>query len=265
MRVGIVLAPRQHFAVAGDGLLEAAQLRQRHAAIKPSRDIVGRRGDGALVGGDRLGVAAEFDQDDAAVEMRHGMLRHERQRCIKIGKRAFGKSERGLREPAIEAGLEMLRLAGEHGLQFGQRLAVPIEADERVGVLIEDIDILGRERAGLVETLQRVGRALERILRLAEIALRRRDPRISFDRGAEQALRLAELALLYLDRAEEIERIEMIGRGLEHACIDSLRLAQLSLPVQRHGFAERLAEIEGSRTCFHRRALTADWSGRCGG
>jgi len=76
--------------------------------------------------------------------------------------------------------------------------------------------------------------------------------------GAEQALRLAELTLLHLDRAEEIERIEMIRRSLEHARIDSLRLAQLSLPVQRHGFAKSLAEIERDRTCFHRLALIAD-------
>jgi hypothetical protein len=86
---------------------------------------------------------------------------------------------------------------------------------------------------------------LERILGLTEIAPRRRDPRIDFYRGAEQALRLGELALLDLDRAEEIERIEMIGRGFKNTRINSFRLAQLSLPVQRQSFTERLAEIEG--------------------
>ena len=54
------------------------------------------------------------------------------------------------------------------------------------------------------------GRALERIQRLAEIAPALRAPRIGFDRGAEQAMRFADLALLRLDRAEQIERVEMI-------------------------------------------------------
>jgi hypothetical protein len=45
----------------------------------------------------------------------------------------------------------MLRLAGEHDLQFGERLARSIERKERIGMLIENVDVIGRERAGLVE------------------------------------------------------------------------------------------------------------------
>src|SRR6185503_4543888 len=112
-------------------------------------------------------------------------------------------------------------------------------------------------RPRFIETLQRVGRALDRVLRLTEIAPGRRDPRIDLDCRAEQPPRLAELTLLHLNRAEEIERIEMIRRGLEHAPINSLRLSQLSLPVQRHGFAECPAEIE-RRTWFHRLSFIAD-------
>jgi hypothetical protein len=83
--------------------------------------------------------------------MRHRMLRGERQRRIEIGERKLEIFEFGLGEPAIEAGLEMLRLAGEHGRQFGERLVRPIQRQERVSVLIEDIDIVRRQRAGLVE------------------------------------------------------------------------------------------------------------------
>src|SRR5262249_28511925 len=160
--------------------------------------------------------------------------------------------------PGIQPRLEMLRLAGEHGLQFRERLAVPVEADKRIGVLIEQVDILGRERERLVETLQRIARALERVLGLTEIVPAPGNRPLGLDRRADEAQRLAELALLHLDRAEEIERIEMIGRRLEHPGIDFLRPPQLPLPVQGDGFAERLAEIEGSGAWFHCRALTAD-------
>jgi hypothetical protein len=252
MRLGIVVLPFEHLAVAVDRLLESPQLRQRHAAIEPSGGIVGRRGDCALVGRDRLGVTAELDEHHAAVEMRHRMLRRERQRRIEIGERALKRSKRFLGETAVQPRLEMLRVVGEHGLQFGERLAVAVERDQRVGVLIKNADVVGRQRARSIETLQRLSRPLERMLGLAEIAPAVRDVRIGLDRRSEQALRLAELTLLNLDGAEEIERVEMIGRGFEDARIEPLRLAQPALPVQRHRLAERLTQVERRGACFHR-------------
>ena len=45
----------------------------------------------------------------------------------------------------------MLRLAGEHGFHLGESLARSIQRQQRIGVLIEDVDVIGRERASLVE------------------------------------------------------------------------------------------------------------------
>src|SRR5215470_16864300 len=122
-------------------------------------------------------------------------------------------------------------------------------------MLIENVDIVRRKRASLVQALQRFSRALERVLRLAEIAPRGCDPRISFDRASEQTLRFAELALLHLDPAEEIERIEPVGRRLEEPRVDSLRFAQLPLLMQGHRFAQRHSGIERARGYFHRPLL----------
>src|SRR5437763_12779082 len=101
-----------------------------------------RCGDGAVVGGDGLRVATELDQGDAAIVMRDWMLRRQRQCRLEVGERAFRKSELALRKPVVKAGLEMLRLAGKHDLQFGKRVARPVEAQQRIGVLIEDVNIV---------------------------------------------------------------------------------------------------------------------------
>ncbi len=117
--------------------------------------------------------------------MRDRMLRRQRQCRLEVGERAFRKSELGLRKPLVKAGLEMLRLAGKHDLQFGKSVARPVEAQQRVGVLIENVGIIGRERQRLVEALQRLGWALERVLGLAEIAPGRCHRRIDLDRRTE--------------------------------------------------------------------------------
>ncbi len=57
-------------------------------------------------------------------------------------------------------------------------------------------------------------------------------------------MRLADTAEPYLDGAEQVERIEMIGRRLEHAGIDFLGIAQAPLTMQGHRLVEGLAEIE---------------------
>ena len=78
------------------------------------------------------------------------------------------------------------------------------------------------------------------------MAQRLRRTRIELDRGGEQAMRLADAAELRLDGAEQIERVEMIGRGLEHAGINLLGVAQAALPVQGQRLVHGLTEVEGA-------------------
>ena len=70
-------------------------------------------------------------------------------------------------------------------------------------------------------------------------------------------MRFADAAELRLDGAEQIERVEMIRRGLEHARVNFLGVAQPALPVQRQGLVERLAEVERAGLRAHRRLIRA--------
>src|SRR5579862_5451024 len=65
-------------------------------------------------------------------------------------------------------------------------------------------------------------------------------------------MRLADAAELRLDGAEQIERVEMIRRGLEHARVNLLGVAQPALPVQRQSLVHGLTEVEGTSSLAHR-------------
>src|SRR5262249_58683757 len=64
--------------------------------------------------------------------------------------------------------------------------------------------------------------------------------RIDRQRLADEPVGFARLPALRLDRTEQIEGVELIGRGFEHAGVDSLGLPQPSLPLQRHRLLQRL-------------------------
>src|SRR5262249_56162905 len=66
---------------------------------------------------------------------------------------------------------------------------------------------------------------------------------IGVEGRGDEPIGFSGLSALRLDRAEKIERVELIGQRLEHAGIDLLRLAQPSLLLQRHGLLQRLPKI----------------------
>ena len=99
-------------------------------------------------------------------------------------------------------------------------------------MLIEHGDVVGFERACLIEACERLVVALERMQDLTEIGPGAARARIDLDGGREQAMRFAHAAELRLDGAEHIERIEMIRRRHEHQRIDILSLAQPALALR---------------------------------
>src|SRR5258708_37565234 len=123
--------------------------------------------------------------------------------------------------------------------------------------MVEDADVVGHERQRLVEPFERIPVLLERMQHLAEIGQSLRRARIDLDRGAEQAMRLADPAELRLDGAEQVERVEMIRRGFEHARVNLLGVAQPALPVQRQGLVHGLSEVERAGLLAHRRLIRA--------
>src|SRR5580693_5548023 len=70
-------------------------------------------------------------------------------------------------------------------------------------------------------------------------------------------MRLADPAKLRLDGAEQIERVEMVRRGFEHAGVNLLGLAQPALPVQCQSLVHGLTEVEGTGSLAHRRLIRA--------
>ena len=139
--------------------------------------------------------------------------------------------------------LDVPRRPRQHGLKFGERVGGAAEAQQQIGVLIKNVDIVRRERARFIEAFERLRRALECIERLAEMAPAVRHAGIGLDGGAEQPLRLAGLALLQLHRAQQIERVEILRLGFQHPRVDFFRLAQPALPLFGKRGIERLADI----------------------
>ena len=66
----------------------------------------------------------------------------------------------------------------------------------------------------------------------SEIDPRIRGAGVDLQRGADEPVGFSRLSALRFDCAEKIERVELIGRCLEHARVDLLRLAQPPLLLQ---------------------------------
>ena len=67
--------------------------------------------------------------------------------------------------------------------EFGERLLGAAEAEQRVGVLIENGEVVAIERARLVEAVECFVVALERVVHLSEIGPGAGRARIDLDRG----------------------------------------------------------------------------------
>ena len=193
------------------------------------------------------GIAAKLVEREAAIIVHARMTGHRRERRVEFGNGLLMTAERRMGDAAIEPRLGMLRRAGQKLLEFGERLLGAAEAEQRVGVLIENGEVVAIERARLVEACECFVVALERVLHLTEIGPGARRAWIDLDRGGQQAMRLAHASELRLDGAELIERLEIIGRRLEHARKDLLGVAQLALALQGHCLVKRLIDVERRR------------------
>ena len=70
--------------------------------------------------------------------------------------------------------------------------------------------------------------------------------RVDLERGRHQPLRLAHLSRLRLGKPEQMQRVEIIGRGLEHARVKLLGFAQPALPLQAERLLQSLADVEAA-------------------
>src|SRR5262249_54797719 len=117
------------------------------------------------------------------------------------------------------------------------------QRQQRIATLIERISIAGLQRQGFVETFERLLVSLERVQHNAEIDPCIRSARVDFKRGADEPVGFSRLSALRFDRAGEMERVELIGRRLQHARENLPALAQPPLLLQRPRLAERPCDI----------------------
>ena len=92
---------------------------------------------------------------------------------------------------------------------------------------------------------ERFAVAFERVQHIGEIDQRIGRVRIDLQRRRHQAMRLAHLAALRLDQAEQMQRVEIVRRGLERACVEFFGFAQASLLMQAQRLLQSLRNIEG--------------------
>ena len=244
MGVGIVLLQRERLAETLRRFRVAVERLQRAAAIVPGARMRRDGGERAVEGGDRLGRAVELQQRVAAIVVQLGMGGRQLERGIEIVQRLGVTFERGQRDAAIEQRFAVARRALQHLLEAGERLLRAIEREQRGAAILQRVQIVRVDRQRSVEAVERVGIALERVQHVGEIDQRVGGARIDLDRGRDQPQRFAHLPALRLDGAEQMQRVESVRRGLQHAGIELFRLAQPVLPVQRDGLLHGLGDVE---------------------
>ena len=207
----------------------------------------GDRGERAIESGDGFVVAAEVQQRVAAIVERARMSRHQRQRGVEIGERLVGAAEFCKRDAAIEPGIAMARIARQHLIETGERVLRPVQREQCVAAVFDRVHIARAQGQRLVEAVERLGVALERVQHVGQIHPGVGRLRIDLERGRHQPVGLAHLVALRLRQPEQMQRVEVGRRRLQHARIKLLSLAQPALLMQGDGILHRLRQIETGR------------------
>ena len=125
-------------------------------------------------------------------------------------------------------------------VETGERILRAAEREQRVAAVMQGVQIARPQRQRLVEAVERLGVALERVQHVGEIHQGVGRFGIDLERGRHQPVGLAHLAALRLRQPEQMQRVEMVRRRLQHARVQLLGLAQPPLLVQGDGVLHRL-------------------------
>ena len=108
----------------------------------------------------------------------------------------------------------------------------------------QGIRIVGPKREGLVDGGERFVIAFESVQDIGEIDQDIRHVRIDLQGGGHQSMGFSHLAVLGMDQAEQMQGIEIVGRGLERAGVKPLSLAQTPLLMQAQRVLQNSRDIE---------------------
>ena len=140
----------------------------------------------------------------------------------------------------------MARIARKHLIEAGKRILGAAKREQRVAAVVQGVQMAGLQGERFIEAVERLGVALERVQDVGEIH-QQIGRGIDLERGRQKAVRLACLARLRLRQPDQLQRVEMIGRHLQHARVELRGLAQPTLLVQGDGFLHCLQRIETRR------------------
>ena len=244
MGVGIILLQRDGLAEARHRLVVPVERFERAAAIVPGAPMRGNGGECAVEGGHGLGMALKLQQRVAAIVEDIRMAGRNLKRGIEIGQRLGVTFERRQRHAAIEQGFAVAGASLHDLLEAAQGFPRAAQCQQGAAAILQRVQVARINRQRLVEAIERVGVALERVQHVRKIDQRIGAARIDLERRRDQPQRFAHLPGLRLDRAEQMQRIEIIRRSLQHAGIEFFRLAQPALPVQADGVLQGLRDVE---------------------
>ena len=146
---------------------------------------------------------------------------------------------------AIETCVAAARVARQHRIEACKRFLRAIERAQRVCAVEQGLQIARSRGKRLIEALQSLGIPLERVQYVGDVDQRVGGVRVYLQRCRHQPIGFAHLAALRLDQSEQMQRIEIVRRGLERARVELLGIAQAPLLMQAHRLLQGLRNIEG--------------------
>jgi hypothetical protein len=153
------------------------------------------------------------------------------------------------RVAAIDHGIDISGVERDCAFEGRERVRGTVEAHQGVAALEHRIGLcgiegdrpFGRSKRGVMTS-----RAIED---QGMVHQKIHPDGIEFERRRGQRQRLFDRTLLVLQHAQEMQRLDMIGRELQDTRIESLGLIENAAPVQLDRAAQRSASATASRSC----------------
>ena len=107
------------------------------------------------------------------------------------------------------------RIARQHCIEAGHSIGRTVERVQGVAAMEQGVRVAGPKREGLVDRGERLVVPFETVQDIGEIDQDIRHVRIELQGGRHQSIGFAHLAVLGMDQAEQMQGIEIVGRGLD--------------------------------------------------
>jgi len=191
-----------------------------------------------------FGVTTQFDQRRPAIVQGLGVVRRAYKNGIEIGESLLVITESRACDAPADKRIPVPPIARQYCIEAGHSIGRTVERVQGVAAMEQGVRVAGPKREGLVDRGERLVVPFETVQDIGEIDQDIRHVRIDLQGGGHQSMGFAHLAVLGMDQAEQMQGIEIVGRGLEHARVKFFGLAQASLLMQAQRILQNLRNIE---------------------